>query len=295
MIETSTGKKMRFYIPDKYKILERQSGDPAPFTINIRAAAPQGPNWGIRYQKQEYYEESAQMGFSASGAVKTADGQTIDFQLGLSMSRRFTSSSSFSFAAGAAAIDPLVVNFDSPSAGLTAEKYSFDLNSDGSEESISFVSRGSGFLGLDKNGDGVGNNGGELFGPSTGSGFTELKAFDEDGNNWIDENDPIYSRLQIWTKDEEGNGQLFAIGQTGIGAIYLGSISVSLRSRIRRTRYRGTSGRRRLPARERNRRDHPARGPQRIVRRTNEAGAAEFDCLCFFTVIMPFFMPPLRF
>jgi hypothetical protein len=64
-----------------------------------------------------------------------------------------------------------------------------------------------------------------MFGPSTGSGFLELKSYDDDGNNWIDENDSIYDRLQVWTKDEAGNDKLFAIGQVGIGAIYLGSIS----------------------------------------------------------------------
>jgi hypothetical protein len=224
MLEALTGKKMHFYIPDKYKILETAGSQSIQAFMGGGAAAPRSPNWGIRYEKREYYEESAQMLFCASGEVKTADGQTINFQLDLSMSRSFTAASSISFAAGTV-IDPLVVNFGSPSAGLTARKYSFDLDSDGCQDSISFVSRGSGFLVLDKNGDGIVNNGGELFGPSTGAGFTELKAFDEDGNNWIDENDPIYSRLKIWTKDEEGNDELFAIGQAGIGAIYLGGIA----------------------------------------------------------------------
>jgi hypothetical protein len=50
-----------------------------------------------------------------------------------------------------------------------------------------------------------------------------LAKFDTDGNNWIDENDPIYDKLQIWTKDENGEDQLFSIGQKGIGAICLGS------------------------------------------------------------------------
>jgi hypothetical protein len=48
---------------------------------------------------------------------------------------------------------------------------------------------------------------------------------DSDGNNWIDENDPIFDKLQIWTKDENGEDQLFAIGRKGIGAIYLGSVN----------------------------------------------------------------------
>ena len=48
---------------------------------------------------------------------------------------------------------------------------------------------------------------------------------DADGNNWIDENDPIYEKLRIWTVDEKGNKQLIALGQAGVGAIYLGNVS----------------------------------------------------------------------
>jgi hypothetical protein len=141
------------------------------------------------------------------------------------LSRSFSTTSLISLSAGNAAIDPLVVNFDGPSASLPTQKYSFDLDQDGTDENISFVGSGSGFLVLDKNLNGLIDNGGEMFGPSSGSGFIELKAYDEDGNNWIDENDPVFDRLQIWTKDENGNDRLFAIGQAGVGAIYLGAIS----------------------------------------------------------------------
>jgi hypothetical protein len=65
----------------------------------------------------------------------------------------------------------------------------------------------------------------ELFGPQTGNGFLELAAYDEDGNGWIDENDSIYNQLVIWTKDENGEDQLFALGEKGIGAIYLGHLA----------------------------------------------------------------------
>jgi hypothetical protein len=45
--------------------------------------------------------------------------------------------------------------------------------------------------------DGRVNDGRELFGPITGDGFAELAAYDDDGNNWIDENDGIYDNLSI--------------------------------------------------------------------------------------------------
>lgn len=81
-----------------------------------------------------------------------------------------------------------------------------------------------GFLALDKNGDGKINDGAELFGPSTGSGFAELAQYNEDGNNWIDENDSIYERLRIWSRDAAGNDYLLALGEKGIGAIFVGSV-----------------------------------------------------------------------
>lgn len=225
MIEALTGKKLHFYVLEKEK--NTDAGNYNGFFTgpkNSSAASP-GLIWSINYQKQESFEEKTQMNFSALGAVKTEDGRTIDIHLDLKLSRSFSSVAVTSFTAGNAPVDPLVVNYNGSSAELTQQKYSFDLDYDGNNENISFVKNGSGFLVLDKNADGIINNGREMFGPSTGSGFLELKSYDVDGNNWIDENDPIYNQLQIWTKDEQGKDKLFALGQAGIGAIYLGGIS----------------------------------------------------------------------
>jgi len=52
-----------------------------------------------------------------------------------------------------------------------------------------------------------------------------LAAYDSDGNQWIDENDAIYSKLRIWSKDENGQDRLIGLGQAGVGAIYLGHVS----------------------------------------------------------------------
>jgi hypothetical protein len=98
------------------------------------------------------------------------------------------------------------------------------LDCDGETEQISFAGNGSGFLSLDINGDGVINNGSELFGPQSGNGFEELAQYDNDNNGWIDESDSIYEKLRIWSKDGNGNDYLFALGEKGIGAIYLGNI-----------------------------------------------------------------------
>ena len=96
------------------------------------------------------------------------------------------------------------------------------MDADGTEEEIASLSAGSGFLALDKNDDGIINNGKELFGPQSGDGFADLAAYDEDSNGWIDESDSVFKDLKIWTKDENGGNRLIAIGKAGVGAIYLG-------------------------------------------------------------------------
>jgi hypothetical protein len=103
-------------------------------------------------------------------------------------------------------------------------KHTFDLDLDGQSDTFSFVGEGSGFLALDKNKDKKVNNGSELFGPKSGNGFNELRAYDTDKNNWIDENDAVFNDLLIWTKDEAGEEKLFTIKEKNVGAIYLGAI-----------------------------------------------------------------------
>jgi hypothetical protein len=188
------------------------------------SATPPRQGWGAIYQKQETYYESEKLSFGAQGVVKTADGKEIDFDVQLKMSREFAASNNISIKGGDAQLDPLVINFDGKAAGLTDTKYNFDLDANGTADQISFLREGSGFLALDTNNDGTVNNGTELFGPATGNGFQELAKFDADQNGWIDENDAIFDKLRIWTKDDKGNDQLFALGQKGIGAIFLGNI-----------------------------------------------------------------------
>ena len=167
------------------------------------------------------------MSFSSEGVIKTQDGKEIDFSVQLNMSREFASQQNISIRAGDVKVDPLVINYDGNAPSLTNTKYSFDLDSDGNQEQISFTGEGSGFLALDKNSDGKINDGSELFGPQNGDGFSELAKYDSDKNGWIDENDPIFNNLKIWTKDSEGNDKLFAIGEKGIGAIYLGNVDTN--------------------------------------------------------------------
>lgn len=120
--------------------------------------------------------------------------------------------------------DPLMINLDTDIGSVSDQKFYFDLDADGKKEQIFFAGQGSGFLALDKNGDGIINDGSELFGTKSGDSFKDLATYDSDGNGWIDENDSIFSRLRIWTKDADGNDYLMDLKKADVGAIYLGNI-----------------------------------------------------------------------
>jgi hypothetical protein len=222
-MERLTGKKFTFKFYAKISI--KNGGSKGAKSKQAAPADDGRVGWGFQYDYHEIYKEQEHMSFSAEGIIKTQDGKEINVALELNMSRRFISENHLQVKAGDALIDPIVINFAGPAASLTQDKFVFDLDSDGVGDRISFVGPGSGLLALDKNGDGVINNGTELFGPNTQDGFGELSEYDLDGNGWIDENDPIFDNLRIWVKDENGNDQLFALGQKGVGAIYLGAIS----------------------------------------------------------------------
>lgn len=188
---------------------------------------PQRVGWGINYNYERTEIQTESLKFSAQGEVKTQSGQKIDFSLAMEMKNISQFHESISFKAGDALIDPLVINFDTSSVKISDIKHSFDLNLDGKSDEFSFVGSGSGFLVLDKNRDGIVNDGSELFGPSSGNGFKELAQYDDDKNGWIDENDAIYSNLLIWTKNEAGDENLYSMNAKDIGAIYLNGIESS--------------------------------------------------------------------
>lgn len=219
-INILTGKNIRF------KVLRRPNSA-ALLILNNMAPNPQPsefrPVFQVAYNQRETYRESEKLLFTATGAIKTADGREIVFDTEMFVSRELATLSNISTEAGKL-IDPLVINFDGPAVGITETKFSFDLDVDGTEELIPFVSDGSGLLALDLNQDNIINDGSELFGAVTGDGFAELSQYDQDENGWIDETDEIFNRLLIWTKNSDGQDSLLALGQKGVGAIYLGNV-----------------------------------------------------------------------
>jgi hypothetical protein len=169
--------------------------------------------------------ESEAVTFESNGTAITADGRELSFGVSFSMSRTFQEeySSSDFMQYEQVLTDPLVINLDSNPVSVSDQTFYFDIDCDGVLDEISTLSSGNGFLALDKNGDGIINDGSELFGTRSGNGFSDLAAYDEDQNGWIDEADSIFNKLKVWTKDENGNDKLISLKDADIGAIYLGS------------------------------------------------------------------------
>ena len=198
------------------------------YTLALGTDSSSGTYWQRTDTEDTFDIEAESTTFAARGTAKTTDGREISFNVELGLSREFirqTNVLSDQEMRQGFMTAPLVINYDAPSAELSDQKFFFDIDSDGEEDTISKTAYGSGFLALDKNGDGRINDGSELFGTKSGDGFKDLAEYDDDGNGWIDENDDVFSKLKIWTNDENGNNRLISLADADVGAIYLGSAS----------------------------------------------------------------------
>ncbi len=86
-------------------------------------------------------------------------------------------------------------------------------------QATSFVSGGTAFLALDRNGNGRFDDGRELFGDQHGAvdGYEELARFDANADGIIDREDPVFDRLRLWHAD----GRVSALGDHGIAGLSL--------------------------------------------------------------------------
>lgn len=161
--------------------------------------------------------------FCGTGTALTEDGRAIDFGVSFSLSRKLCEYAGIDMRSAVSVIDPLVINVGSDITHISDQSFYFDLDCDGTDDKISNLGEGSGFLALDKNGDGKINNGSELFGTGSGNGFKDLSIYDQDHNGWIDENDEVYEQLRVWIRNEDGTDTLLSLKEADVGAINLGS------------------------------------------------------------------------
>ena len=98
--------------------------------------------------------------------------------------------------------DPLALDLDGDGLELTTREdgREFDLDADGRTDQTAFVTGGDAFLALDRNGNGIIDNGSELFGEHHGAanGFAELARFDDNGDGIIDTSDSVFDNLLLF-------------------------------------------------------------------------------------------------
>jgi hypothetical protein len=169
-----------------------------------------------------HYSEAESSAFAASATLQTADGER-HIDVALLMQRRFESSSTVTQTAGNRQ-DPLLLDLAGSGPQLSAAKFAFDLDADGSPEHVSMPTGASAFLAIDRNRDGRIGDGSELFGALSGDGFAELARHDDDGNGFIDSGDAVYGQLLALRKGAQGQDLLAPLAALGVGALYLGSV-----------------------------------------------------------------------
>lgn len=133
---------------------------------------------------------------------------------------------------------PILLDLDRNQFHLAGGPALFDIDSDGNVEAVTWVPPNSrdAFLFLDRNGNGVADNGLELFGTSTllvngdraENGYEALTEFDlrenggfEDGV--IDELDSIFAELRVWIDDNADGvseqGETMSLAEAGVLAL----------------------------------------------------------------------------
>lgn len=133
--------------------------------------------------------------------------------------------------------DPLVLDLDGdgietlPANGTVL----FDHDGDGLKNATGWIKSDDGLLVLDRNGNGLIDNGSELFGDNTTkadgtkakNGFDALTDFDSNQDGQVDASDAQFGNLRVW-RDLNADGtsqasELFTLNQLGIKSIGTGS------------------------------------------------------------------------
>ena len=130
---------------------------------------------------------------------------------------------------------PFVIDLDGDGLEIEAIESGahFDLDRNGFAEKIAWVSKDDGILVLDKNKDGIINDGGELLGsdtaitnsPSPSNGFKVLATLDVNNDKIINFKDPVFLEILVW-QDVNCDGfsqpeELKTLKETGISSISL--------------------------------------------------------------------------
>lgn len=167
-----------------------------------------------------------------SGTSSVSDGQSSgskSFSFQIQMEFSFEFSGKISVQQGEVQeSDPLAFDLDGDGLELTSYKNGarFDLKGDGQAVTTGFVTGGDAFLAIDRNGNGIVDNGKELFGEQNGAanGYAELAKLDSNNDGVISALDKDFSKLLLFKDNGDGKtdaGELISLAQAGISEIRL--------------------------------------------------------------------------
>ena len=133
--------------------------------------------------------------------------------------------------------DPLVLDLDGDGIETVGSRKLngavFDHDGDGIRTATGWVKADDGLLVVDRNGDGIINDGTELFGDSTlladgtkaKDGYAALREFDSNSDGRVDAQDKHFNQLRVWRDlNQDGicqTNELFTLEQVGVKALNL--------------------------------------------------------------------------
>ncbi len=131
--------------------------------------------------------------------------------------------------------------------GIETRRYkktraAFDMNGDGSRDNVGWTTSNDGFLVIDRNGNGVVDDGTEMaFLDSTGAlqvGQAGLLALDTNSDGLVDSNDELFDQLTVWVDANRNGvtdiGEMQLLSSRGIGSISLSFAAVDETKRFGR-------------------------------------------------------------
>ena len=229
------------YIADKMDVIEDSDGEGAIFNVDgsISVAKKNILTGGSHYKndpKYTYYGHGNKYYWDGEDLIIN-DGLTVkNFKNGdLNIRLREEDDTRPDIRDAMSIRSPIIIDMNGDGVKTTAQgKHTyFDHDGNGFAENTGWVDSNDALLVLDRNQNGLIDDGKELFGSNTllssgkraQNGFEALAEFDENRDGVIDAADSVWSRLQLWQdKNQNGlvdEGELLSLSNTQITAIGL--------------------------------------------------------------------------
>jgi hypothetical protein len=195
----------------------RGAGDVAAVLDRVAAAYGKAATGGEQPAAQAQAAPVETWGYREDVSVTVAERESVSVAAAFEMVRTSVTSITASIREGAAARDPLALSFTTAAPSLATGTHQVDVDNDGTAEAVAAIAPGTAYLVRDRNGNGIVDDGSELFGPATQDGFGELAALDADGSGWVDEGDAAFAQLSLWNGQE--GAALTSLAEAGVGAL----------------------------------------------------------------------------